>query len=296
MTTHDLCLAWNWEHDASFVDLLETACRGRARSLLQITPANLERTLGDLVAGRDGARAFLDRASEADPRFLPLVDWARNRALLSINPYEDARRAWDKVAMHEALFAVLRTPYTLVIPPFSEQPSLEPLDLAPLGARFSIKPAHGGGGDGVILEARTLDQVLAARRQYPQDKYLLQQSVRPVAAGRRPAWFRVIHSAGEIYPCWWDIRTHVYTPVTAAEESHYNLLKLRDTMKTIARVCGLGLFSTEIGLADDGLVVVDYVNDPIDLRLQSRSPEGVPDDIARFIAESLANLAASVRI
>lgn len=195
--------------------------------------------------------------------------------------------------MHEALFAIVHTPYTIVLASHADQPELGALDLTPLSGSFSIKPAHGGGGDGVILEARSLEQVLAARRQYPQDKYLLQQSVRPVVAGRRAAWFRVIHAAGEIYPCWWDIRTHVYTPVTAAEESHYRLAGLRDIMKTIARVCRLGLFSTEIGLADDGLVVVDYVNDPIDLRLQSRSPEGVPDDIARFIAESLAALAAS---
>jgi hypothetical protein len=34
-------------------------------------------------------------------------------------------------------------------------------------------------------------------------------------------------------------------------------------------------------------MVVDYVNDQIDLRLQSSSPEGVPDLIVRSIAEQL---------
>jgi hypothetical protein len=132
---------------------------------------------------------------------------------------------------------------------------------------------------------------MAARRQYPDDKYLLQTRVCPIRAGLRPAWFRVLYCAGEIYPCWWDIRTHVYAPVTAAEESHFKLSPLRAITETIAEISRLGLFSTEIGLtAEAGLVVVDYANDPIDLRLQSQTPEGVPDDIARFVAERLAEL------
>jgi hypothetical protein len=57
-------------------------------------------------------------------------------------------------------------------------------------------------------------------------------------------------------------------------------------------MCKLQLFSTEIALAVEGTFqVVDYVNDPLDLRLQSDTPEGVPDDIVRFIAEKLTALA-----
>jgi hypothetical protein len=112
----------------------------------------------------------------------------------------------------------------------------------------------------------------------------------PIRAGRRPAWFRVLYCAGEIYPCWWDIQTHVYAPVTAAEESHFRLSQLRSITETIADVCQLGLFSTEIAHAGQtGPIVVDYANDPIDLRLQSSTPEGVPDDIVRFVAERLVS-------
>jgi len=40
-------------------------------------------------------------------------------------------------------------------------------------------------------------------------------------------------------------------------------------------------FSTEIALAKDGrYVVVDYVNDPCDMRPQSKHFDGVPDTIA----------------
>jgi hypothetical protein len=49
------------------------------------------------------------------------------------------------------------------------------------------------------------------------------------------------------------------------------------------------LFSTEITLTPDGrFVIVDYVNDPIDLRLQSKTFDGVPDDIVEDITERLA--------
>jgi hypothetical protein len=51
------------------------------------------------------------------------------------------------------------------------------------------------------------------------------------------------------------------------------------------------LFSTEIAITSDSrFVVVDYVNDPIDLRLQSKTFDGVPDDIVEDITERLVEL------
>jgi hypothetical protein len=285
---HDLCLSWNWEHDAPFVALLDSTFRESGRSLFQVTASTLERDLADLAAGRVGFRAYLDRSSESDPRFLALDEWVREGAAASVNAHALAARATDKSAMHRALFSVVRTPYTMVLAPHAAQPVLDPLDLAPLGPCFSIKPAHGGGGDGVVVEAHTLGEVLAARRQYPADEYLLQTHVVPAAPDGRVAWFRVLYCAGEVYPCWWDPVSHVYAQVTAAEEVRLGLGGLREVAATVARVCGLRLFSTEIALLPDGaLVVVDYVNDPIDLRLQSLCKEGVPDAVARLVAARL---------
>jgi hypothetical protein len=59
----------------------------------------------------------------------------------------------------------------------------------------------------------------------------------------------------------------------------------------------LDLFSTEIALTLDGLfMVVDYVNDPIDLRLQSKATDGVPDQIVSHIAESLVERVSAMVI
>lgn len=295
MTGYNLCLTWNWKYDADFVTLLDTACRSYGLSLLQITPDNLVEMLQSLASHQITFQVFLDRASDSDARFVPIVEWARHHAMYRINPYERASRAWDKAAMHLTFISAgLHTPYTIILPSYQEQPDLPPIDLSPLDGCFTIKPAHGGGGEGVVIQANSLGQVLVARQEHPADRYLLQAHIVPVQLGSRPAWFRVIYCAGQVYPCWWDTNTHLYTPVTFSEESDYHLSSLRDITASIARICGLDIFSTEIALTSDGhFVIVDYVNDQIDLRLQSKAFDGVPDDIVYTIAEYLAMLVAA---
>jgi len=295
MTNYDLCLAWNWEYDAEFVMLLDKACQSHSLSFLQITPNNLDGILHSLASNQLAFRAFFDRASESDAKFFPVVEWGRDHAVYRINAYERASRAWDKAAMHHELInAGLYTPYTIILPSYIEQPFLPLIDLSSLGQRFTIKPAHGGGGEGVIIEATSIDQVLRARQEYPADRYLLQAHIFPAQLGFRPAWFRVICCGEEIFPCWWDTSTHVYTTLSPSEESQYGLRSLRQIAESIARICELEIFSTEIALTSDGrFVVVDYVNDQIDLRLQSRTFDGVPDDLVWDIANRLVALVVS---
>lgn len=286
-------MAWNWEYDAGFARLLDEACTRRGLTLLQVTLGNLDPLPAALAAGDLHFRALLDRASDSDERFQPLVDWARQENVFLINPQGQCRWAWDKATMHlEFINRGLHTPYTIILPPRSEQPDLPPLDLSLLGGLFAIKPAGGGGGWGVVLEATSLEQVYAARQEYPQEKVLLQSHIAPVSLEGRPAWFRVLVCDGAVYPCWWDTRTHVYARVTAEENFRFGLGSLRQVARRIAQICRLHLFSTEIALTGTGdLVVTDYVNDPVDLRLQSAAADGVPDEIVVNIAARLARLA-----
>jgi hypothetical protein len=294
MGSYDLCLTWNWEYDADFVKLLGLACRSRGLSLLQITPGNLVEMVQSLANEEVVFRTFFDRAADADPRFIPVVQWACGHAVHHINSHELACRAWDKVTMHQAISMGLDTPFTLILPSYDEQPLLPEIDLASVGQSFIIKPAYGGGGDGVIIEATSLNQVVVARQEFPSQRYLLQAHVTPARLGSRMAWFRVVYCAGKVYPCWWDNGTHIYAPVISDEEICYHLGALRRITSSIARMCGLELFSTEITFTPEGrFVIVDYVNDPIDLRLQSKAFDGVPDDIVRDIAECLAELILS---
>jgi hypothetical protein len=221
--------------------------------------------------------------------------WARQGEVLRINRSRKARRAWNKATMHEELMiAGMEAPHIIVLPSFNEQPILEVLDLTWLGECFAIKPVHGGGGLGVCIGATTWDEVLASRQQFPTDQYLLQSQVYPAMLEDRPAWFRVIYCAGQVFPCWWDPATHVYTPFAEAEIDRLNLYPLLEIPLTIAAICQLELFSSEIALTPEGqFLVVDYVNDPIDLRVQSQAAEGVPDQIVASIASQLALYAAS---
>lgn len=296
MPYHDVCVAWIAEADAPFILLFEQACREQGLSVRQVKPANRDQTVAALAAGETAFSVLFDRASDEDHQFLPIVAWAGSRNALSLNPYARARRAADKAATHRDLFATIHTPYTIVLPPYAECPELADLDLGPLGPAIIVKPAHGGGGDGVVALSNSVEPVQAARQRYPEDSYLLQTFVIPAQRGGRPAWFRVIYAAGRVYPFWWDPRTHAYLPVTIAEEHGYGLQPLQAMTVRIAEICGLCLFSTEIAqTADGGFQVVDYVNDPLDLTPQSVAPNGVPDQILGFIAENLADWIGSRR-
>lgn len=295
MDRYDICLAWNWEYDTDFVAMFAAACLGKGLSLLQAVPESVAAVADALARGEIAFQAFWDWTAEGDARFIPLVRWAFDHCACQINPAEQARLTWDKAKMHAALIDLgIYTPYTIILPSYAEQPEAPAIDLRVLGERFIIKPAHGGGGEGVVVEATSISQVQSARQEFPGDRYLLQAQVTPVQLAGRAAWFRVIGSAAKVYICWWDTHTHVYTSVTPEEEAGYNLGPLRTIATSIGEFCGLDLFSTEVALTPDGtFVVVDYVNDQIDLRLQSKAVDGVPDAIVRDIAEGLVGLIAS---
>jgi len=291
MPNYDLCLTWSWEYDADFVRLLDLACQSHGLSLFQITPENLLHMMPSISNKKIVSQVFFDRASDADARFIPVVQWACDHIPHHINFHKLACRAWDKVAMHQLISASMDTPLTVILPSYNEQPMLSEINLSSLGESFTIKPAFGGGGDGVINRATTLSQVLFARQEFSSQRYLLQGSIIPACLGFRMAWFRVIYCAGGVYPCWWDNDTHIYAHVTSREENCYNLDSLRSITSSIASLCGLTLFSTEIAITSDGrLVIVDYVNDPIDLRLQSKALDGVPDDLVEDITKRLVEL------
>jgi len=185
----------------------------------------------------------------------------------------------------------------VLLAPYSHEPHLPEPDLAPLGDRFLLKPAHGGGGMGVLRNLSTWDEIQTIRRRHPEEKYLAQTWVTARLTDDGPEWYRVIYAGGEVLPFWWGVASHCYRPVTANEESRHALAALRETVAAIAAVCGLDLFSTEIARRDgDGeLVSVDYVNDPIDLRPRSLAADGVPDEALRTVAARIALLAVEAR-
>lgn len=285
---YDLCLASNWEYDDGFIRLLDSACCARGRNLLTVTPSNLADILPLLSSGEVGFSALLDRASESDPAFLPLVEIAKVTNVRRLNPRELADRAYDKASMHQKFIeAGINTPHTIILPSYVEQPDLVDLDLSPLGGLFAVKPALGGGGEGVSTEVTRLEQVRSERMKFPGQQYLLQSHVTPKIVNDHPAWFRVIYCLGDIHPSFWDVKTHMYTAIS---KEIAIISDLRIVIMKIVNICNLNLFSSELALTEDGrLLVVDYVNDPIDLRLQSLAVDGVPDKIVMGIVDRIVS-------
>jgi len=288
---YDLCLPWYWEYDLDFVQMVERACNELSLSCWQITPGDLLESVTSLFQGEKSFQTLLDR-SQYDPRFEPIHRWARTHQARCINPPEVSAWSQDKATMHlELISAGIQTPHTILLSSFIEQPILPDLDLTPVGPQFVIKPSQGGGGEGVVLGAFTMDQILHTRMDFPEQKYLIQATVTPRTMHGQPAWFRVFFASGLTYPCWWHPLTHVYSILTQQDENRFELASLHDLTRRIASVCRLDWFSTEIAITLDDFVVVDYVNDTIDVRIQSKAVDGVPDEVVQGIARQLALLA-----
>ena len=254
---YDLCLPWYWEYDIDFVQMIERACKELGITLWQITPDNLLESINSLYRGENSFQAILDR-SQYDHRFDPIHRWSRQFHVLRINPAEVSAWSEDKATMHlELITAGIHTPYTILLPPFIDQPILHDLDLSPLGSHFVIKPSHGGGSEGVILGAFSMDQIMRARMEFPEQKYLIQETVTPRTIHGQPAWFRVFYAVGKTYPGWWHPLSHVFSQVSWQDESRYELAPLRDITQRIASLCKLDWFSTEIALTLEHFIVVD---------------------------------------
>src|SRR5512135_3627928 len=293
----DLAITHDWEYDRDFVRLVDGSARTRGLATLLVAPGDAARVLEEFRAGTIDVRVLLDRASGASPEFIDLQALAAERGRDVIEPLEKIRWASDKATMHlEFLSAGLPTPHTVILPAFAAQPEirLAPADLAPLGVPFVIKPANTTGGSlGVVAGASSMTEVLAARRTYPADKYLLQEKVIPQTRAGRRFWFRGFYVLGEVHLTWWDDRTHLYAELGLDQAAAEGLVPIYAMVRTIARVSRLRFFSTEVALDVDGrFVVVDYVNEICDMRLRSAHADGVPDAVVARIADRIAAHAA----
>ena len=295
---YDLALIWNWEFDREFLRLVTSTLEARGLTTLLIDQENLSRTMELVKNGTLHFKFVLDRASDEDERFLPLTQLPGRRqqsskqppAMHVINPYELQRRASDKATMHlEFLSHGLQVPFTIIISPFNHKRELELSlsELSQLGRPFIIKPANTtGGGIGVVLGAESLKDIIETRQHHKNDKYLLQEKVVPVSLAHHRAWFRVFYAFGLVLLCWWDDQTHLYEEITTEQEEMFGLGRLRAIATTIRDICGLDFFSTEVAFTAARLfVVVDYVNEMCDMRLQSNHPDGVPVPVVMQIVD-----------
>jgi hypothetical protein len=294
MEIFDLAIAFVWEYDDDFVSLIELALQKEDLTTFIVKEHNIKEVTSKVRDRKLFFRFYLDRASDADPAFEELAKILTRKKTVIINPYKKVLHAIDKASMHlEFINAGLNVPYSIIIPPHSELEEIRLTieDLSILGRPFIIKPCNTtGGGIGVVTGAETLREILEERINNLNDKYLIQEKIYPSILDGRRAWFRCFWAFGKPIAVWWDDLTHIYEELTEGEIENFGLKKLLQKTRTIAKVTDLDFFSTEIVLNDKNLfVVIDYVNDQCDMRIKSKHPDGVPDNVVYQIIYNLKN-------
>lgn len=299
---YDLGIAWEWEYDFDFVNLISEKCARKNLSVYHVTPENIN----DVYLGveNEGIKflAYFDRASDVDENFLQLNFLIEKNGARIINRYFDMVRALDKATMHlELLNAGVELPYTIIIPPFDETPTVEldPKIFEKVGVPFIIKPStETGGGLGVKI-GHSIWDIIEARKEFPYDKYLVQEMIHPVYINSKKAWFRVFFAFDEVLVCWWDNKTKINEIARREEIENYGLCEIIDVLHKIHKVCKLDFFSSEIAVVirngEKKFVAIDYVNEIPDMRLKSKAVDGVPDEIVDRIAEKIAEFVASLK-
>jgi hypothetical protein len=287
----DLAIAWCWKYDADFIFQMDRECGRRGVFSYLIHPHNLLETMHKIDSGELGFTVFFDRASDQEEDFEGLVDLMKSCGVKMINDEERASWACDKATMHlEFLNHGINLPYSIILPPYDEDPDLDSIPLAKVGKPFVIKPACGGCGDGVILDARSIEDIQRARQEFSEDKYLVQEKIIPDQIEGRRAWFRVFYVCGEVLPCWWDDQTRAADVLSPSQVNQRIYSKIEHISRKIASICKLDLFSTEIALNPSGkLLVIDHVNDQVDLRKKSAHLDGIPDEVVDRIVAGLVD-------
>lgn len=292
MTTYDLALAYVWEYDIDFINLVEKKFQQAGLSTFVISEYNIDEVLEMVLKRKLHFHFFLDRAWDVDERYENLGRVLTRRKGIVFNPYKKVLHAIDKASMHlEFITAGLHVPYSIIIPPHSESEDLfiSVEDLSKLGRPFIIKPCNTtGGGVGVVTGAETLKEILDERVTNSDDKYLLQEKIYPKMFDGRRAWFRSFWAFGKAIPVWWDDQTHLYEQILPEHFKNFRLTNLRRITKKIAELTSLDFFSTEIVLTeDDRFLLIDYVNDQCDMRIKSAHFDGIPDNIVHDIIKNM---------
>jgi len=292
MQIYDVCLMSDWHYDRDLLAQLEKRLQLRGHSTYLVWPENLEDVLDHLRKGTLGFRYFVDRATNTSAEFSEVYRFLPAPGAICFEDPGTLLRASDKALMHQEFqSAGIPVPDTLIIQPHTEieEILIDRQAVQDLGPPFVIKPANTtGGGVGVFQDGRGLEDILRRRREYPSDKYLVQERILPKIIEARRFWFRIFYATGDVHCCWWDDRTHVYEIFGRGEAEEALQERFVDFARQIARISSLQLFSVELALDHrERLVVVDYVNESPDLRRKSQFFDGVPDQVVDSVIENL---------
>ncbi|MFH1641164.1 MAG: ATP-grasp domain-containing protein [Candidatus Omnitrophota bacterium] len=293
----DFGIGWpvDGEKNEFFISALKSECEACRLKFIFIDSPQLEDLIGKIKKGEFKLKFYLDMASETfDTKddFTRFAYHLKDSGTRIVADPDDVKAAADKSITHFDLAnAKIPVPFTILVRNWEPTRRLTDEEKEALGFPFVIKPALGYGQKGVkiIRHKATLKEIAEARQVNKGDNFLLQEFIEPAELNGEPAWFRIFHLFGEIFPCWWNPTTHVYRHVTLKETDEYKLLPLTRITVEIARVTRIDWFSCEIALSkkEGKFVTIDYMNDQCAINPQSKYKDGVPDDLITQIAERM---------
>ena len=120
-------LAWNWEFDHDFVQLLDKCCLHAGVRCYLIGPHNLQQTYLEVQNDERRFLWCLDRASDNDDRFLQFNKLLQSKGTKFINAHHHYQRSIDKSNIHgDLLLRGLQLPLTVILPPAEAEPEIDP--------------------------------------------------------------------------------------------------------------------------------------------------------------------------
>lgn len=306
MIIYDLAVFWEWDYDTFFNTTLQKIAQLYNLKIIFIDPALINVTERALAENEIFFKWYLDRASETDARFLNLVQICQLLKINSINPFSHVHRALSKSYMHKLLYGKnIPLPETIVIPSYKSKIELPFFTFANIGIPFVLKPANGGGGDGVHMGLTEISQIELYRKEYPDSEYLIQQTIIPKIKDNRPIWLRVFFVCDEIFFSFWNPQTKIFSLINKTDNlpndkllddgklpdvDEYIIQNIKNIIIEIAKISKMRFFSSEVAVNPDNCpIVIDYVNDPVDLRPKSSHKDGMPDELLEKIVFRLIN-------
>ena len=199
---YNLALSVNWIYDWDFINVIEKVSHENGISTFIIHDNNLDDTLAKINNDLLYFNFLFDRASDSSKEFLKFQNILKSKKTQIIDSYEKLKWVSDKATMHlEFINNGIETPYTFIIPPYESDQNISVSEegINKVGIPFVIKPANTtGGGTGVIDNARDINDILHARKEFVKDKYLIQEKVYPVEKDGKCFWFRCFYAFGQI--------------------------------------------------------------------------------------------------
>ncbi len=290
------------DSDDFFIHRVQQHCAEAGLNFFLVEPLWVQAFYEAYARHEVWARVLLNMHSEhhlPDDIYHRLVLLAHHKNTRVIDPPDIAQASFDKARMHEKLAAAggFNIPPTLVV----AQNALSTFLLSPaqrelLGKPFVIKPSHGYGRRGVILDAEDETHLNRSVTAWPNPSYLLQRKIVPKALPEGPAYWRVFYVFGDVFIGWWNCYTDQYRIPTEADRKQFNFAELEEIARRLAALTQMKFFSSEIAQVEAGeFVLIDYVNDQCHMLSQSADPRtGVPDQIVAAVARKLVVSAAEM--